>query len=607
MAAAIVILIILICAGYQYFKGTIVKSFVLFVITVCAGVVAFGYFEILSNLIISRGGQERFSGMVPWAQPLSFVLLFAVSFAVLQLISDQLTRQKVDLGFWPEQIGRVFFGIFTGLVASGLLLTVLVMAPLPSKYPYQRFSAGNPNPARPSKKAFLYADDFATGLFGMLSKGSFSAITEKRSFATLHADFLDQAFLNRTHASDKISIATSSPAVQVPEKQAVWPAPEGLKDLKGRAAPQKSGHRLTVVRVGIVKKMLAQGGTFVLSQLRLVCVPKTSVTNALSGRGKSVYPVGHLRTAEILQVKQLDEKIELKSAEFGEKVKWIDFVFNVPDDSVPALLEFKQNNIVELPRAVPSQEAPKAEPFIQIAACTQDGGELYPIESAAVYGVQLATGIKCLGGFTLKVTDPNHWRKAEADGSMHPARFEGNATSYVRAAMRQVEPDKEPQQRGRAGRRGRRGRGSFKKTFELREMLQEPDGYKLLSLKCNNPSTPASIKGEALPVLLELSGAVHRPVGVCVAGLVGDQKVYEVDYCSRNLEQGVEGLVFSEDGAVTRAFPDMLWLPQQAQKIEEFYALYVVKTGRAAVITEVGTGDLQHIARFKEYDGLFVK
>jgi len=606
MAATIVILIILICGAYQYFKGTIVKSFVLLVITVCAGAAAFGYFEILANLIISRGDQERFSSLVPWAQPLSFILLFALSFAVLQLIAERLTRQNVDLGFWPERIGRVICGIFAGLVASGLLLTVLVMAPLPGKYPYQRFSERNPKPGKPDKKAFLRADEFATGLFGMLSKGSFNAIAEKRSFAVLHADFLDQTYLNRTYASDKISIATSSPAVEVPAKKAVWPAPEGLKDLEGRPAPHERGHSLTVVRVGIVKRTFSEGGTFALSQLRLVCVPKTGGTNPLAGRARSVYPVGHLRTAELLRVKQLDEKIELKSAEFSDNVKWIDFVFNVPNDSVPALLEFKQNNIVELPRPIPFQEAPEAEPFIQIANCTQDDGELYPIDSARVYGVQLAGGIKCLGGFSLKVNDPNHWRKSETPGSIYPARFKENTTGCVSSAMRQVEPDKKADSRGRGGRRGRRGRGRAERTFEFREMLKVPKDYKLLSLKCNNPSTPASIKGEALPVLMELSGVVHRPVGVCIAGLIGEEKIYEVDFCSEP-EGRPDGFLFGGDGQVTQPFPDMLWLLQQAQKIKEFYVLYLVKMGRAAVVTEVATGDLQHMARFKKYEGFFIK
>jgi len=196
MGSLLVVLIILGCVAYQYLKGTLVKSFVVLITSICASVVAFGYFELLANVFISR---EIF---VLWAYPLSFALLFILAFAVLQTIAAQLTRRPIDLGLLPERIGRVVCGIFLGLIVSGLLLTAAAMAPISPKYPYQRFDETSPDTENPVGKALkLNADGFVTRWFSIISGGSFSG---KRSFATLHPAFLDQLFLNRLpkHAED---------------------------------------------------------------------------------------------------------------------------------------------------------------------------------------------------------------------------------------------------------------------------------------------------------------------------------------------------------------------------------------------------------------------
>jgi hypothetical protein len=327
MANLLVVLIILGCVAYQYLKGTLVKSFAMVITTICASVVAFGYFELLANVLIGRGS------LVLWAQSLSFMLLFVLTFAVLQTIAAQLTRRPVDLGLLTERIGRIVCGIFLGLTISGLLLTALAMAPLSTSYPYQRFDAGRPNAERP-KKVLFNADGFATGWFGIVSSGSFSG---KRSFATLHPDFVDQVFLNRHEVADGISIVAASDAVEIPKKKAAWPAPEGLKDSNGKPVPLKSGHSLTIVRVGIKKKAIKDAGRFTLSQLRLICRQKTRAENPLAGKAKNVYPIGYLRTADQLQVKQLNDQIKLERDDFDGTVRSIDFAFYVPNGFIPVL------------------------------------------------------------------------------------------------------------------------------------------------------------------------------------------------------------------------------------------------------------------------------
>ena len=368
MASLLVVLIISGCAVYQYFKGTFVKAFATLIIAISASIVAFGYFEVLANVFVSRGGNSRVPSLVPWAQPLCFALLFIVVFGALQTLVTLLTRKPVDMGFLPERIGRVACGMFLGLTLSGILLTFLVMAPLPNNYPYQRFDQPKPDTEKPNK-VLLNADGFVTGWFSIVSGGSFSG---KKSFATLHPNFLDQVFLNRHSAADDVSIITSSQAIGIPKK-AVWPAPQGLKDSNGQPVPLKTGHNLTIVRVGIKKSALRDAGKFTLSQLRLICKPKGYTKDPLTGKGRNVYPIGYLKAADQIEI---SSKIQIERDDFESDAleKEIDFVFRVPNDSEPVLVEFKLNNIVQIPRSaiVSADQAPPPALFIQASKSKRD-------------------------------------------------------------------------------------------------------------------------------------------------------------------------------------------------------------------------------------------
>ncbi|MHC4620210.1 MAG: hypothetical protein ACYTEQ_20885 [Planctomycetota bacterium] len=368
IANLVVLVIILACVAYQYVKGTFFKAFATVIIAICAATVAFAYFELLAGLFITRGGNSRFPALVPWAQSLSFTLLFILTFAILQTGLAQLVPKPVHLGLIPERFGRVICGIFLGLIASGLLLTVLVMAPLPARYPYPRFDPDRPDPERPSKVLFS-ADGLATAIFGAASRGCFSG---SRSFAALHPDFLDQAFLNRLNTDDEIPIVTTSQAIELPAKQpgqqkalVAWPAPETLKGADDKPMPSKTAHTLTIVRVGIKKTAIEEAGKFTLAQLRLICRTRQDAADPLAGKGKNVFPLGYIKAENQLEMKRLNQPIIMTYSDFEPKatVRWIDFAFHVPNDCVPVLVEFKQNNVARVPGLIRSDEAPPAVPF----------------------------------------------------------------------------------------------------------------------------------------------------------------------------------------------------------------------------------------------------
>ncbi len=382
MASLAIVIIILGCAALQYFKGTFVKAFAMIIIAICASVVAFGYFEVLANLIISRGNDGSMLSLVPWAQTLCFILLFVVTFGVLQTAAIFVMRHEVDFGFLPEHIGRVVCGIILGFIISGLLLTALQMGPLPLSYPYQRFDPARLDPDNPGGVLFN-ADGFATGLFGLISNGSLSG---KNSFKTLHPNYLDQLFMNRLIGKTS-NVSGVFPAIEVP-KPGVWPASEAVKkqvdsfvsELKTRGGKvvyepggksvtipisTKEAYNPTIVRVGIKKKAINReakinGGVFTPSQLRLICTRKT-------GEAVNTYPLGYLKTKDEIQI---SPEIKLATSDIEGNVRYIDFVFCVPSGYEPAMVGFKLNSIVEIPTGaiVTADQAPAVEPFSSSSA-----------------------------------------------------------------------------------------------------------------------------------------------------------------------------------------------------------------------------------------------
>lgn len=594
MAGLFVILVIAGCAIYLYLKGTLVRAFAALIAALCADVVAFGYFESLAKTFVDS------NILLSWAQPLSFILLFILSFAILLTVVFQLTQageSGVDLGLLPERIGRVVVGILLGFVIAGSLLAALATAPMADDHPYQRFDRINPDADKP-RKLLLNADGFAAGWFSIVSKGSLSG---KRSFAAIHPDFITQAFLNRHPAAEEISAITKSGIIVVPAKKAAWPAPEGLKDTDGRPIPSKSGHQLTIVRVGLKQDFFYGGYQFTFSQLKLVCTKKEDVKDPFAGKGINVYPVGYLKTPTLLQMKKLSDKIVTDPADYTDGVRWIDFAFYMPDGFVPILAEFKQNSIAQIPPPVTADQAPPAMPFILASECATESAVLKPLVSDKLYGIELTADKKLLDGLTLVISDPNRWLDVQAPASIKPAQFEKKKIIAVRADLRikTLTPQQmqDPNQQ----------RELWKKGDGLQVILKPVKGYKLLSLKCNNPSVGAAINGGQLPVLVELSGSIDHPVGVVVGGKINNQFVYEVDYCAVADPNKPDCLTLAEDGSVAKPFPDAVWLPEQAQSINEFYVLYLVKEGRNTVILSVKSPNSQTAASFKERTGFLIK
>jgi hypothetical protein len=189
-------------------------------------------------------------------------------------------------------------------------------------------------------------------------------MSSERSFAALHPCFLDQLYLNRLGGRE-VSIITGPEVIEVPRGKAVWAAPEGLQDTEGKGVAAKTGCNLTIVRVGIRMNIPKQkGGKFTLSQVRLICKQKDDAKKPFAGKGINVYPVGYLKTPELLEIKRLNEPVEVGPDNFTAGQIAMDFAFEVPENFVPVLVEFKQNNIAQVPAVVAAEQRPAESPTI---------------------------------------------------------------------------------------------------------------------------------------------------------------------------------------------------------------------------------------------------
>ncbi len=358
------------CAAFLFLKGTLIHGITMVFNLIIAGFVAFGFFEILSRLLIKYS-----PGVAVWAPLICFALLLILVFAVLQTGAMQLIKGKPDMGKLPEQIGRPVCGVVLGYLVTGFLLVAASLAPLPSQYPYPRFDARNPSASRPSKPV-LSPDGFVTGLFGTVSAGSFSAISEPKSFAVLHAGYVDQLYLNRHKANEKVPLMTSMKTVDVP-KGGVRQAPDSLRDAENKPIGIAGGDNLMLVRVELASRGLRDAGKFTLSQLRLVCGARTAGKSVLTGTGQAVYPIGYIGDKGRLERKPLDEIITAESTT-GDAVK-MDLAFAVPGNLTPLLLQFKSNDVVQVPTPASRDEALEPVPFgasgaSQAAASPQTSG-----------------------------------------------------------------------------------------------------------------------------------------------------------------------------------------------------------------------------------------
>lgn len=552
MASIIVLVIMAGCAAALFLKGNFVRAFATFMAALCADIVAFGWFDQLSGMLIKNDVLPN------WAQAVCFIALFVIAFAILMTLVIMLTRAPIDLGTMPEQAGRIICGLLLGYILSGTLLAICDIAPLSAGFPYQRLDASRPDMEKPSKP-ILNPDGFIMGLFGITSSGSLAG---SQSFADLHPDFLNQLFLNRILANKKVSIRTEQGTIETPSKAAAWPA-ANLKDSAGNALPVKPGFDLINVRIGFTNKLLRAGSSFTTGQVQLLCESKGEKQPLRAG-ARRVYPLGYIKTPGRISQKGHSDTISLQQSDFQTGTKFIDFAFYIPSNTEPAAIIFKSSDVALVHGFVTAEEAPKPMPFLQASDATSGFAKIKPpAPLTKIYGVELKSGPRLLESATPEIAGQVQWQAMQTAQSIQPAQFEYAQISCVRAELQKPSDANQSEER--------------QQTNKLPRIFKVPSGYQLLSLKCNNPVNGVAITGDELPVLVDLDGGTHYSCGIVATAKIGGNMTYEIDYCPTN-----------PTDTASKSYPDNIWIAEKAQNVQQFNVLYLVKPGTLLVSVRPG-------------------
>lgn len=320
MAELAVIAIILATIAFIYLKGSVIRAFLLLINALIAATVAFAYFETLGRLII---GYEM---LVKWALAASLILIFAIVLAILDAIGSKLMPTDLYFGDFADRIIRSLLAVFPGIIIAGVILTAVAMMPIGTKWPYERFTAAVRNPTEPDKTLILNADGFITTFSSWLSRGSMSG---KKSLAVFHPDFLNEIHLNRI-GTDKNNLAIAEEST-ISVEAARSPQTELVSASDNQPISEGSRAKAVIIRA-------RRDGTFSMSQVRLICKKSDSGGN-LTGSGEVVWPIGHITRGNVVIRKSLSEKI------ISDPAIPLDFVFYIPADTVPVMLQYKLNSV----------------------------------------------------------------------------------------------------------------------------------------------------------------------------------------------------------------------------------------------------------------------
>ncbi len=255
-----------------------------------------------------------------------------------------LAGSAVEFGTPVKAGSAVIFGLLIGMICSGMFITALTMAPIKDSFPYKRYAGENIDPQRP-KTSFLNTDGLVTGLFSYVSEGAMSG---KQSFASVHPDFLNKAYLARKWGKDGVFPMAGEDAVIIPSKDAI---------------KNEDGNRI-VLDVGLNPRDVADGGaqhdgnvSFTFAQIGLLCEPKSVQSGDTA---EVIYPAGLFRNGTVDEV-AYSEVITLGRDKVEERkgyprAIWMKLAFEVPSNLKPKAVQFKNYARTEIPKQKSSNQ-----------------------------------------------------------------------------------------------------------------------------------------------------------------------------------------------------------------------------------------------------------
>lgn len=271
----LVTLLILGIAFYQVLQG-LYSALIMLLLTIISAMVAFNYY-----LPISAQLQEY---MTVYTGPVVLVSLFVLVLLALRLAFDRFLGSNVVLGTWADRIGGGVFGLFTGMILTGVLTIALQMLPFNESVltykPFDEYLERN-------HRLYPFCpDEFTLGLMEHLSAGSMSG---SKTFDAVHDDLLFREFCSRNTAGKNGGKMVPENSFQKLEFYASLPADIDADEVPTYHLAERGPQKFIIARTTFSKELADPDGWW--------RIPGTHVqlyTMDENGESDNYYPVGYL-------------------------------------------------------------------------------------------------------------------------------------------------------------------------------------------------------------------------------------------------------------------------------------------------------------------------
>lgn len=215
---AFVIATFVLVAGITFFlaiHGTF-SALIMSILTVLSAAIAVNYYGPLSEALL-------FETMPDYADPCCLGGLFLITLTLLRILADRLIRGNITFYPWADRIMSGCLSLPTALLLVGLSSITFQMLPFTEDLLlFNRFDKKTGE----RESIFPYADDFAAGFVGFLSKGSLAG---KEEFGLLHPDWPGEVSAQRVAIQYESRHAVPANCIKVKK---TWRLDEPLQVLR---------------------------------------------------------------------------------------------------------------------------------------------------------------------------------------------------------------------------------------------------------------------------------------------------------------------------------------------------------------------------------------
>lgn len=359
LLSLLVVVLIGIVAYFHYLQG-LFGSALSAMFAVIAALLAVGYHEVLVDALL--GGK-----LADYAHAIGLVVIFAVVYLVLRVISDQFVSGNVQYSLWVDRIGGGVMGVIAGLSGVGVLAIAAQALPLGARiamherYPIEWgreatmrvVGSYTPQSAlydqldaekfvnNEATGMWVAADELVLSLAARVS-GDAGSLSTGRAWNSVHPDYLQELFGQRVGIQPGGKQTAMAESVQVAglytaesfsqDDQERWEKDDqgvGTRHSKSDKPPAElpavlkpaPEHLLLVVRATIASSAMDEKNT-------LVGFSPASARLVLKRKGENqyqnFYPVGTLENGQVVFRNAPDDYLFLP----GDKA--VDFVYELP-------------------------------------------------------------------------------------------------------------------------------------------------------------------------------------------------------------------------------------------------------------------------------------